>query len=355
MQKELKLAILIGLLFASSTHAEIVSVKGTVKSIDSVERLLELTLESGTIELEVSRKAEVTADGQAVELNDVSTGQKVSVKYHEDLDIVVEIKIDGSVPSSSDKVVELLEVSELSPNGNPQYPWLSPDGLTIYWEERESGGSSIWTAVRDDVDSLFEEKKRLVRGRHPTVSADGREMILLVDGVLHSTTRSSIDDTFKRPRAIRELRDQQNVKNPSLSEDGLTLYFNRGGTENHEFAMSGRIATSSSWGRPKTFRVQHTEVKGFLTWPFVSNDGLRLLCTNEGSGRSNGNLMIWTRKTTNDSFREFEFIEVPDTDPIFGRSPRFVESTGELFFTSPKPEAKMFGISVIKNFASTLE
>lgn len=339
--------------FATNTiRADIIEVEGVVKAFDPSERLLELSLRTKTVELEVSRKAKVSAEGKDIDLKEISEGQTVQVKYHDDLEIVTEIVIGSAAPTESADEVELLEVSELSPNGNPQYPWLSPDGLTVYWEEE----GAIWTATRVDVDGLFEGKKRLFQGRHPTVSADGREMVLLVGGVLHSTTRSSSDAPFKRPRAIRELRDQPTVKNPCISEDGLSLYFNRKGSRTPtEFAVCTRRSSSSPWGRPKTLKVQHPQVKGHLVWLFVSNDGLHLFCTNQGADLPNGNLMVWTRKTTNESFRVFEYIEFPDIDPVFGRSPRYVESTGELFFTQPKPETKKWGVSVIKNFASTLE
>ncbi len=50
---------------------------------------------------------------------------------------------------------------ELDSDTPANQPWLSSDGMTIYWT---AGGSrkGIWTASRDSVDSLFKNQREIM-------------------------------------------------------------------------------------------------------------------------------------------------------------------------------------------------
>jgi hypothetical protein len=231
------------------------------------------------------------------------------------------------------------------------YPWPSKDGLTIYWEHQVSGqGASIWTARRKNPDSFFENKKMLFKGRHPTVSADGLDMVVLVEGVLHSTSRPTIEGNFGRPRLIRELKDQPGLKNPSLSSDGLMLLFNRqSGSEFTQVVVSTRRTKKSKWASPTKIPIQQQGIERFCDWPSLYDNGRSLFCSNRNRIKSGkANLMLWSRKSANKPFSKYTYIELPDVRPLIGRSPRYVAATNELFFSSMSEDRR--GIQVVKNY-----
>jgi hypothetical protein len=55
------------------------------------------------------------------------------------------------------------------------HPWVSADGLTMYWDR----GAAIWSASRVSPNSPFGQAFLVVPGRHPTVSGDLLELIML--------------------------------------------------------------------------------------------------------------------------------------------------------------------------------
>lgn len=251
--------------------------------------------------------------------------------------------------------VQLVELSEINRDANAADPWISEDGLTIYW----SAGGNIWTAHRADAQSLFREMRVLFKGRHPTVSANGLQMILLgprSDGrpgeSLHVTSRISPEGDFQRPQEITELRAETRPKGPCLSPDGLTLYYVRGRPDGvgSELAYSERKTPHYPWATPRPLPFDAGKLPGgFLTWPQVTGDGLKLLCANEGANRADGNLMLWTRPSREAPFASSRYVQYPGIAPLVGRSPRYVAATSELFFvrmTAPDNQR----IWVIKGF-----
>ena len=153
-------------------QAAVVTVDVTIKSVDAKARgitvVYETTLGQKTIELDVSRKAEITVNGKEGTLDSLGEGLKAKVSYDKDLVVVTKLEATGVVVKR--KALELVEVSELNPGISPCF---TNDGLTVCWERT----GVIWTAHRPDAESYFSEKKELFAGRHPTMTSDGLEMI----------------------------------------------------------------------------------------------------------------------------------------------------------------------------------
>ena len=63
--------------------------------------------------------------------------------------------------------------------------------------------------------------------------------------------------------------------------------------------------------------------------------------------------MVWTRKSLDEPFAEYRYIEWADIDPLVGRSPRYVSATNELFFTRlmglDENGKKRWGIWAVRN------
>lgn len=343
-------------LSASMAMAQTSTVEVTIQSVTPEAKEITVVYKAGTaektIKLGVSRKAEITVNGKKVDLGSLGSGLKASIEYDKGLEIVTRIVATGNALGAP----ELLEVSELNPG---TFPWLSDDGLTIYWR----GEDGIYTATRSNPNALFANKRLLLTlsagGGMPTLSQDGLYMVLWIEGVFHSTTRPSVEEPFERPRQIREFLDQDRPWNPCLSPDGLTIYFNRrrlepDGSRPYEFAFSKRSSRNEPWSKPEPLPIQRDGIEGNLQKLYVTADGCSLYCTH--LARENkfekGNLMVWWRATTKEPFAEHRYIEIKGLPPLAGECPRYVLATNELFFerSYPKDSGKKAGIWVVKNF-----
>jgi hypothetical protein len=350
-------AVLCGLLLLQQAQGAVVTVDVTIKTVNPQSRGIAVAYNNGTttkvIDLDVSRKAVITLNGEEGTLAALGPGQKATITYDRDLVVVTKIEAKGT-PA---KAPELMQVSELNDEGDNEWPSLTEDGLTIYWARNRS---MIWTAHRDDPQSLFTDKKQLFPGQMPTVSSDGLEVIFAgerTDGQkgvsLHVTTRSARDKAFHRPTEIRELEEVVG-KDPYLTSDGLTLYFcacRVGTPENQQMpvVVSTRKDKSSPWSAPK--RVPNVAADGQAWGPFLTKDGLHLFCeyripSNWKSGMSD--FVVWSRASATEPFEKPRYYTIEGIPPLVGGSFHHVAATNELFFhqLSRRP----LGIWMVKNF-----
>jgi hypothetical protein len=370
MRKTLNLMIatVLGMAFILmelSAQAAIVEVEVTIKSVDAKSRgitvVYETKLGQKSIDLDVSRKAEITVNGKEGTLDSLGRGLNGKVSYDKDLAIVTKIEAKGTPVAT--KQPELVEVSELNDGGDNEWPSLTEDGLTIYWARNRS---MIWTAHRDDSQSLFTDKKQLFPGAMPTISSDGLELVFAsqrTDGQkgvsLHVTTRTAADKTFRRPTEIHELRDFIG-KDPYLTSDGLTLYFcacRVGTPENQQMPVvsSTRKDKSSPWSAPK--RVPNVAADSQAWGPFLTKDGLHLFCEYRIPSnwkRDMSDFVVWSRASATEPFEKPRYYTIDGIPPLIGGSFHHIASTNELFFhrfpvhwQGVRPP---IGIWIVKNF-----
>jgi len=341
-------AILIVVGLSGSLRAEVVTIEASIKSVDVKGRTLTVNRKGKTLELDVSRKAKVTINGKAGKLDDLSAGQKIEIDYHTDLEIVLKIEATGDGLSEP----ELVVLHELNTEGHDTNPWLSADGLTIYWNVQIPPEKTkwVWTANRQDTDSLFDNKRRLLPGSDPTVSADGLEMILLQGSVLHRALRDDISKPFQRPKQIKEFGDKYGfLAAPCLSNDGLTLYYDwfikgKGIT----LSSSIRKTKSSAWSPPRP--LEFTGQPDKFRFPSVSHDGKTLFSTSPSEDKTQSNVIVFRRKL-DEPYRMAGRVDCGDI-VVRGSCPRFVPETQELFFAGPTGvDAKSAGLMVVKNYS----
>lgn len=349
-------SLLLVFLASASTQAAVVTVDVTIKAVNTQSRGISVVykteLGEKTIELDVSRKAEITINGKDGTLDAIGPGLKAKVAYDKDLAVVTKIEATGEAVQPG-KRPELLAVSELNVEGENAISCLSPDGLTVYWTQwSESKKSTVWTAHRDDPQSLFADKKELLQGGMAAVSSDGLEMIFASErsdgqkgSSLHLTTRSAPDKPFIRPTEISEFA-KLFAGAPCLSSDGLTLYFNvRSAPDDYHTAtivVSTRKDKSSAWSTPKPV-PELTIDDGTLQNPLVTPDGLNLLGSQnlgpDDKGKK-GNLLLWSRPALGRPFVRSGVIDPENLPPLVGATPKFVPATSELFFTRYSSEEK---------------
>jgi hypothetical protein len=151
---------------------------------------------------------------------------------------------------------ELLPAQINHSNSFQATPWLSPDGLSLYFSSDRPGGYGeidLWVADRNSVDDPWNTPTNL----GPTIN----------------TARSELS--------------------PCLSADGLTLYFEdgnpygvasrAGGPGNYQIWMATRAARENPWNTP-TDLGPPVGSSGIDDYPHLAADGLNLYFTSMRSG-----------------------------------------------------------------------
>lgn len=338
-------------MFASinNVNADVVSIEATIKSVDVKNNKITVERKGKTTELDVSKSADIS---------NLKAGQKVTLSYHLDLETVLKIETEQKGLSQATKVVALDELNIGSPNFAP---WISKDGLSIYWTRDDS----IWEAKRKNVDEPFQKQSRLFDGYMPTVSEDGLYMVLCrplrignkdMGRKLFFSVRDNIKSDFAPPREIRELRDMGILMTPCISPDGLSLYMSCYGPADNQKGhwVVTRETRSSKWDVNSKHRILPHPNPIPATTPFVTDDGLSLILTkrtNTAHGAF-GEILVLTRDSNKDKiFSKYEKQIEVDGELVSGRFPRYCPATQELFFSAPVSEGKdSEGIWCIRNF-----
>ena len=331
----------------STANAEIVTIEVAIKSVDAKDRTITASRKDKTLELDVSKRAEVVINGKVGKLDALAAGQKANIDYETTLEIVTKIEATGE--GTNLPAPELVALKELNTEDHETNPWLSADGLTIYWNVNIPPQKTkwVWTANRPDTDSLFDNKQRLLPGSDPTVSIDGLEMILLQDGVLCSAVRDDIDKPFQRPKVIKELGNKYGfLAAPCLSSDGLTLYYDwfiKGGEITP--SSSTRKNKSSEWSVPHPLEISGAPDK--FRNPSVSHDGKTLYSSMSAEDEKTSNIIMF-RKEVDGSFKMAGVVDCGDI-VVRGFCPRFVPNTHELFFAGLG--GSNVDLMVVKNYS----
>ncbi len=204
-----------------------------------------------------------------------------------------------------------------------------------------TGGPDVLIASRTNRNARFTPVGSVASpARHPSLTADELTLVCL-GGVgnkqLCEATRESRDDTFPTPQPIPEFIETQLPKSPWISADGLTLVFQRNrpgeplANSNSEFVVATRDTRFDHWKPAKTLNsFGGTPEEPKPTWPSLSEDGLMMWYARGG----NTDAEIWfaQRDSTNQPFDTFEPFRLQG-QVLKGRSPRFCVTTGELFYS----------------------
>jgi len=129
-----------------------------------------------------------------------------------------------------------VNIEELNAMGDVSFPTLSGDELTIVFSGELTGGAGeydLWMATRMDRGSPFDNIRNLAeinssaRDDRPTISSDGLTLYFDSDrsgtGQFWRATRHSVDSPFSDPEHIDSFGTS--IQSPSLSSDGRTLHF----------------------------------------------------------------------------------------------------------------------------------
>lgn len=144
-------------------------------------------------------------------------------------------------------------LTEINSDGWDSAPSLSNDRLTIYFMSDRSGGagdSDIWYATRPSTTDPFGAPENLAvvntgaMEASPSISADGLTLYFNSDrsgGLggqdIWQATRPDASSPFGAPQNLAEVNSAEDDQGPAISADGRTLYLNRG-TSSHDIFVS---------------------------------------------------------------------------------------------------------------------
>ena len=181
-------------------------------------------------------------------------------------------------------------VAALNTAGIETGPFVSPDGLALYFSgrgdprdlwvsTRASRGGAWGTATRiDELSSAADESG-------PSVTADGLTFFFLStpsgERKIYVSTRSSTADPWGTPALVSEVDGAEEEDEPSISPDGLTLVFSRVGSS-LDLYITGRPDLASPFDPPMPIAELNTAFGEFDPW--LSGDGRTLLYGSNASG-----------------------------------------------------------------------
>ena len=194
---------------------------------------------------------------------------------------------------------------------------VTTDGLQIYLTSQQIGGNyDIYVAERANIDEPFGEPKTVANVNSPmsdigpSLSSNGLELYFwsyFPDRISHVwlATRPDTSAEFGEPSLVEEVNSTwANTSGPSLSGDGLSLYYyaeDEAHIDNGDIFVSTRASLSDPWG-PAEDVGAGINTDGWDFAPRVSADGLSLFLTTYSRAGLRGGYdqYVSTRNSTSD-------------------------------------------------------
>ena len=186
-------------------------------------------------------------------------------------------------------------------------PDISADDLSLYFARGTNWNGDIWIASRASALDPFGAPQAVAEVNTsdgeagPNISDDGLTLYFSSNRLtgredLFYATRPDVNSPFGAAIAISELNTAQQDYSPSISTDGLTLYYvfrdDDSGTP-QEIWSASRPDLLSPFGTPN--RVEELYIAGVDTWgPDISYDGKTIYFTSLREGSLPGNLWMAT-------------------------------------------------------------
>lgn len=248
---------------------------------------------------------------------------------------------------------ELAPLNELPQQGYNSAPWVSSNGLTVYWQFTTKGEQQrwIWRAERKSAEALFENARKVVPGADPALTGDELEMIIFDARTLYSSVRKTKTDEFSRPRKIIEFDGLGTLACPCLSEDGLTLWADRIENGRSEVVRFQRTSREGAWGKPDAVKMPMIAIGSSARCLDVApKKGFGFCCVFDLlKDKTANNLVCLSTEDQGATFTNPRLVEIPK-QVIRGKSPRYVAATRELFFAGELESNGTTKLFVIRNF-----
>ena len=196
-------------------------------------------------------------------------------------------------------------------------PAISPDGLSLYFQSKRSGGhgkQDLWVTTRATTAEPWGEARNLEpplnspdREGSPYISRDGLELYFGSDrpseaggAGIYVSTRATSENAWGEPVELGPAL--AGLGRLSITADGLELYcsaWNRpGGNGGHDIWVSRRTSKEEPWGEPVVL-PSPPNTSGREMHPEISPDGLALFFESVAPS-GNRNIFVCTRATRED-------------------------------------------------------
>jgi Tol biopolymer transport system component len=239
-------------------------------------------------------------------------------------------------------------------------PAISADGLECYFLSDRPGGQGgfdLWVTTRETTDDLWSAAENVgdvVNSASddgaPTISQDGLSLYFSSNRTgghgnfdIYVTTRPSKSDPWGQPVNLEPpVNTWADQWASSLSADGLELYFCDwhvylpGGHGNGDIWLSTRTSVSETWNPPVNLGPAVNSVY-FDAGMDISSDGLQLYFGCERPG-GYGAQDIWaaTRASTSDDWSTPSNLGIPVNSNGYDATPRITSDGSTLFFASTR-------------------
>lgn len=202
---------------------------------------------------------------------------------------------------------------------------LSTDGLSLFFSSRRSGGLEgydIWVAARTTVSDDWNEAAKLGptvnRADHsewdPSISSDGLELYFsrgpaTTGHDLYMTTRATPNDEWCTAVSLGEtINSGAEEWYPCISADGLSLYFSStraGGQGGQDLYITTRQTKNDAWNAPVNLGPLINRSSNDIA-PSITTDGLTLIFSSKRPGMYSDRYDLWMtqRRTTLDPWEE---------------------------------------------------
>jgi hypothetical protein len=181
-------------------------------------------------------------------------------------------------------------------------PWISADGLTLYF----STNYHVQVSVRTSTSLSFPTGQppanidNATGGTYTETSAlteDGKRMFVASDrdqstGAIYEATLSG--GGFNTPAKVAEITSPQGEGAPVISADGLTLYFMSARLGYHDIFVATRTSLSTPFATPQPVAELNVDPgQQFPAW--LSSDECRLYLTRDNGGTTPFELYVATK------------------------------------------------------------
>ncbi len=208
-------------------------------------------------------------------------------------------------------------LSEVNSTSDDIYPCISSDGLTIYFTTDRDGNRNIYMATRLSTEESFTGLVTLPSAETPTspvntdeeeencpsISSDGLTLYFsrTPDGSdwnecnIYYATRTSVDDVFDNAQQLSEVNSSRGDSMPCISEDGLKLYFasNRDNQYDIDIYVASRESTSDPFSEPTAVDLLNSTDPDLT--PYIARDGYSFYLARIPTDVGNHEIYISTR------------------------------------------------------------
>lgn len=187
------------------------------------------------------------------------------------------------------------------------YPWISSDGLRLYFTSNRDGGhGNIYFSERKSIDEPFEAAKKVFQTKEnkyyaASLTADELTMYLTLEGyTLYIAERKSRTEPFGTPRVIPELKSMK-LFGPGISADGSEMMVIDNSPQNGNSQQTIWLVKGEDGKFTEKAKLKLPE--GKTAGPGqISKDGFSYYCSLEGKSGIGEQLYRYTRNAMGEEF-----------------------------------------------------